>query len=99
MNTEIARITYLLEQTYDGNTWHGSSINRTLENGSASQATARTTHCPTMAELVKHVTAWLIYALEKLWGNARYDSTVPEQDWPPTETINGIDWQPMIAER
>ena len=99
MNTEIARITYLLEQTYSGNPWHGSSISHTLENVAASQATARPIpHCHTIAELVRHVTAWRTFALEKLRGNAGYDMATPEQDWPPVGAINATGWQQILAE-
>lgn len=98
MNTEIARIADLLAQTYGGNPWHGSSISQILENVAARQATARPIpHGHTMAELVKHVTAWRIFALEKLRGNARYDIATPEEDWPPTGTITEADWQRIIA--
>ena len=76
MNTEIARIAYLLQQTYDGQPWHGSSVMGTLQNISASQAFARPLPvCHTIAELVKHVTAWRIFGWEKLQGNANYDIT------------------------
>lgn len=99
MNTEISRIIYLLEQTYGGNPWHGSSISHTLENVAASQATARPIpHCHTIGELVKHVTAWRIFALEKLRGNAAYDIATPEQDWPPVGAINQTGWQQSLAE-
>jgi uncharacterized damage-inducible protein DinB len=99
MDTEIARITYLLEQTYGGNPWHGSSICHTLENVTVSQATAcPIPHCHTIAELVRHVTAWRTFALEKLRGNAGYDIATPEQDWPSVGAINETGWQQILAE-
>ena len=51
-----------------------------------------------MVELVKHVTAWRIFALEKLRGNTGYDIATPEQDWPPTGTITETRWQQILSE-
>jgi hypothetical protein len=47
---------------------------------------------------VKYVTAWRIFALEKLRGNAEYDIATPEQDWPPVGTINETRWQEILGE-
>jgi uncharacterized damage-inducible protein DinB len=98
MNTEIARIAYVLQQTYDGQPWHGSSVMSTLQNISVSQAYAHPLpDCHSIAELVKHVTAWRIFVWEKLRGNANYDISTPEQDWPVTVDKTEASWQQSLV--
>jgi uncharacterized damage-inducible protein DinB len=97
MPTEINRISQLLQATFNGEPWHGSSVMHTLAGITATQAAARPlTHIHSIWELVLHMTAWRTFAREKLRGNAAYDITGTEQDWPPVVRTDAQAWQQAL---
>lgn len=93
MNTELNRIRGMLQATFDGDPWHGSAVMHILSGISASQASAKpVAHVHSIWELVLHMTAWRIFTCEKFRGNASYDITHTEQDWPMVKNTDGEAW-------
>jgi uncharacterized damage-inducible protein DinB len=83
MQSEVSRISHLLQQTYAGDAWHGSSVKQVLQGINAQQAAMRVlpdTH--TIWELISHITVWRTFAFQKMAGDKTFDILTSEQDWP-----------------
>jgi len=97
MTTELHRIISLLQSTFEGDPWHGPSVQATLKNITSGQASARPLQaCHTIHELVSHMTAWRTFTREKLSGHREYDITKPEQDWPTTVNDSEKAWEQTL---
>ena len=97
MNTEINRIHHLLQATFNGEPWHGPSVMSILTGISATQASQKpVANVHSIWELVLHMTAWRTFTWEKVRGNAAYDITSAEQDWPMVSTTGEQAWQQAL---
>jgi uncharacterized damage-inducible protein DinB len=93
MQTEVARISQLLDQTYEGDPWHGSSVKQVLQGVHALQAAKRVlSNTHTIWELVRHMTAWRNFAFQKMAGDKNFDILNSEQDWPPVTEWSERNW-------
>lgn len=72
-NKEIPRMINMLKNIYDGAAWHGSSIMKILNKISAQQAFQTSEDIHRICELVQHITAWRIFAIKRLEGDAHYE--------------------------
>lgn len=97
MNTEAERIRNLLQSTYEGEPWHGSSVKSIINGITPQQANTRVlTECHSIWELVLHITAWRNFAWQKLTGNSSFDISSLEQDWPPVKQTDMDSWQAAL---
>ncbi len=95
MRQEIEKITDLLHHTFEGSPWHGLSVLDIIEDVSAEQALRRL-HAGThnICELVRHMTNWRTFAIEKLKGNPTFDIALnTAADWPVVDTLAETNWQ------
>lgn len=74
MTTESERIVRLLEKTFDKHPWYGSSIMEVLDMDPAI-ATKRIGGGHTIIELVRHMTAWRIFATKRLLNDIAFEIT------------------------
>lgn len=96
-NPELSRIITMMQNTYDGAAWHGSSILDILKKVNAEEAFMDSIHVHRICELVQHITAWRIFATKRLEGKANYEVTQKE-NW---KTIRGNDegtWSEIKAD-
>jgi uncharacterized damage-inducible protein DinB len=94
MQSEKARISRLLYETYEGNPWHGLPVKQVLQGINAQQAARRislNTH--TIWELVRHMAAWRNFAFQKIAGDKSFDILNSEQDWPSIKSSDESNWQ------
>jgi uncharacterized damage-inducible protein DinB len=102
MPLELERISNLFKSTYAGEAWHAKSTREILDGVTAAHATQRPapgTHNHNLAELVAHVTAWRVFALEKLTGGESYDIILnSEQDWPVIESLTDEGWAELLED-
>jgi uncharacterized damage-inducible protein DinB len=94
MNTEVSRISHLLQETYEGSPWHGSPVKQVLQGINARQAARRVlpdTH--TIWELVLHITAGRNFALQKMASDKTFDILHADQDWPSIKESDENSWQ------
>lgn len=102
MAAELERISLLFTSTYAGEAWHAKSTREILAGVTAEHATQRPapgTHNHNLAELVAHVTAWRVFALEKLTGGESYDIILNSaQDWPVIEALPEDGWQQLLED-
>lgn len=77
-NPEISRIIHMLQNTYDGAAWHGPSILEVLSKINADIAFKQSSHIHRICELVQHITAWRIFAIKRLEGDAVFEITQNE---------------------
>jgi len=71
--SELDNIIHILEDTYDGNAWHGSSVKAVLSKLSKENANAKIGDSHSIVELIQHMAAWRIFAIKKLLGDDDYD--------------------------
>jgi uncharacterized damage-inducible protein DinB len=88
MESEIKRITALLQQTFTKEAWHGPSVLEALAKVTPALASARASaNTHSIIELVAHMRAWRIAVIEWLSGNTTYIVTDALNfptitDWP-----------------
>jgi uncharacterized damage-inducible protein DinB len=81
-----------LQQVYDGDPWHGSSITTVLKGINAVAAAHRPIpRAHTIWEIVMHMTAWTREVASRVRGA---DAKSPPEDWPPPRFGGGeAAWQ------
>ena len=73
MNQEVTRITRMLRNIYEGEAWHGPSIQQVLTDITPQQALLALTGSHNIVELIWHMTAWRNFVIRKLQGEDGYE--------------------------
>jgi uncharacterized damage-inducible protein DinB len=100
MNTEIKRITKLIERHWNGVMWHGSNLAETLKDISWQQAFAKPEKAShNIYEYVCHMSTWRRFTVEQIKGNSDYriELNSPE-DWPTQYDTSEANWQKALQE-
>ena len=92
MQTELQRITTLLQKAFVKNAWHGPSVIEVLNAITPEQTMERIGHAHTIIELVSHMTAWKVFAIKKLEGDNHYKVS-DELNFPSPS-----DWDQVVTE-
>ncbi|MBT1702018.1 DinB family protein [Chryseosolibacter indicus] len=87
MKTEIENIIQLLNRTYSGDAWHGPTVKEVLKDLTPELATKSIAASNSIITLIAHMTAWRIFTIEKLKGNAAYKVS-PELNFPDVTDLN-----------
>jgi len=80
---QLAFITRMIEEIYDGNPWHGESICTKLRDVDYKVAMERPiAGVHTIYELVGHMISWRNYVVRKMMGDSAYKIELnSEKDW------------------
>ena len=94
--SEIARVSHLIRELYDGDPWHGYSIKELLKDITPEQAAARPilkTH--TIWEILHHMISWREIIVERLKRGEEFE--VPqEKEWPPVSDVSTEAWSKTL---
>jgi hypothetical protein len=85
----------LLRHAYDGDPWHGPSLQTIVQRCTASQAPIHALpgrHSPW--EIVLHVTVWTREVERRLGGQLAAEP--PEGDWPPVGATSDVAWRQAL---
>ena len=96
--TEVERILDQLKRAYEGEAWHGPSIQQVLEGITAAQARARplrNTH--SIWELVHHIAVWEDVGRRRLEGDPAEVPISSPADWPPAADTSETAWEQAKA--
>ena len=95
---ESQRLATQLENSVNGNAWHGPALLEVLEGVSAAVASARPiAGWKSIWELVLHVIVWEDVALRRLGGDeAAFEIGGPE-DWPAPPAAGDDAWRATLA--
>ncbi|MGB7923121.1 MAG: DinB family protein [Pyrinomonadaceae bacterium] len=89
--TEIERIEDQLKRAFEGEAWHGPSVQEVLAGVTAEQAARKPlAHAHTIWEIVLHLAAWDAVVRRRLEGE-RLDEP-DEGDWPSIEDTSAPAW-------
>ncbi len=92
---ELKRIRELLQQTYKGNPWHGSSLKEILSGLTAPMAASRNVaSVHTIWEIVSHTEVWMEIVRLRLTGRV-FEATVI-QDWPAVGATTEEAWNTAL---
>lgn len=96
VSSEISRIVDQLQREHDGDPWHGSPLQATLEGIDAAGAAARPiANGHSIWELVLHMTGWKNEAARRVAGGV---ATMPsEGDWPEVGEPTEAGWREALA--
>ena len=94
MLSEPQRIGQLLERTYAGDAWHGPSVRQTLADLSTARAVQRLNDSHNVAELVRHMTAWRNFVINRLEGNTSYELS-EEDNWSTINHLSQPRWEQL----
>jgi uncharacterized damage-inducible protein DinB len=93
--TEIERIADQLKRAFEGEAWHGPSIQEALAGVTAEQATARPlAHAHTIWEIVLHLAAWDGVVRRRL-EDEQVDNP-DEGDWPLVKDRSEAAWSDTL---
>ena len=93
--SEVKRIAGQLHASLNGPAWHGPSLLEILEGVTADEARQHPVAAAhSMAEIVPHITAWMLAAERRLAGHPT--ELEGDADWPPV--TDSVDW-PAAVER
>lgn len=81
MENEIKNIHKILRHTFEKNAWHGPAVKEVLETITPEQSYKRLPESHSIIELVSHMTAWRIFVIKKLHGDAEY-KVVDQMNFP-----------------
>ena len=70
----------MLQNSYNGASWHGASIMEILGRISSQQALKPSAHIHRICALVQHMTTWRVFAIKRLQGDNTYEVRQSE-DW------------------
>lgn len=94
---EIQRLLDQLKRSYEGEAWHGPSVQEVLANVTVEKALAHPLPAAhSIWEITLHIAAWQHFVCERLKGHAV--EATPEQDWPITESQDENDWQKVLQQ-
>lgn len=96
-NPEIARIINMMNNTYSGAAWHGSSMLEILGKVSSKQAFGTSSHIHRICELVQHIIAWRVYAIKKLEGDQQYEVSQAD-NWKTFSRQDDEAWDGILSE-
>jgi hypothetical protein len=96
-NTEIARIINMINNTYNGAAWHGSSILEILGKISSKQAFGMSSHIHRICELVQHIIAWRVFAVKKIEGDQYYELSQTD-NWKTFSRQDDEAWEEILAD-
>lgn len=89
--TELERIEDQLRRAFEGEAWHGPSLQELLADVTAAQAAARPlAHAHSIWEIVLHLAAWDGCVRRRLEGESVDDPG--EGDWPPVKESSEAAW-------
>ena len=92
--TEIERIQDQLKRAYEGNAWHGPSIQEALNGVTATQAHARILpNAHSIWELVQHIAVWEDVGRRRLTGDRAQIAISSPEDWPPPDDASEAAWE------
>ncbi len=72
MKTEVQKLGDILRHTFEKNAWHGPAVMETLNSIDESIVYKKINSTHSIIELVAHMTAWRVFVMEELSGNANY---------------------------
>lgn len=72
MDSEIARITRLLEKAFEKSPWYGPSLSSVISEVTPAQANLRAGKSHSIIELVLHMTSWRTFATRRLAGDDKF---------------------------
>lgn len=81
-----------LEDTYDGEAWHGPTIKKVLSEIPPEKCDSRIENGNSIIELVLHMAAWRGFVIRKLQGDHNFDIT-DETNFP-----KGKNWHQALEE-
>lgn len=100
MNTEIKRISKLLERNWDGPMWYGGNLNEVLKGISWQQAFVKPQNAShNIYEYVRHMATWRRFTVEQLKGNSAYRVEIDsDTDWPSGYEATEANWQSALKD-
>lgn len=90
-SSRTSRLIDEIHRAYDGDPWHGPSVVQILGGLTAAQVQARPDPAVhSMAEIVAHMTAWVVEVTRRVQGHPAADPV--EGDWPLPRAVDDTGW-------
>ena len=98
MDTEIKRISKLIDRNWNGPMWHGTHLSEILKEISWQAAFAKPQNAShNTYEYVRHMITWRRFTIEHLNGNSGYTVEInSNEDWPTGYEISEPSWQKAL---
>lgn len=96
-SNKLTPIINSLKDTFDGNAWHGPSLQEILKDITAEQSLHKIGKSHNIAELVHHIYAWRFYVIQQLEWNKEYE--VPDDfNFIKIDTIDDEGWEQLKSQ-
>ncbi|MCI0530908.1 MAG: DinB family protein [candidate division Zixibacteria bacterium] len=94
--SEIARVSHLIKELYDGDPWHGYSIKELVTGITPEQAEAKPiTGRHSIWEIILHMISWREIIVERLKLGEGFE-VVKEKEWPPVYRVTPEVWDQTL---
>lgn len=97
-NLLVERIKNLLNTTFHGSAWHGSSVLELTKGLPANLAAFKAGNVHTIAELIYHMTSWRIFAVKRLQGDDSYNIDDEKLNWGNFAKIDQFELETLMME-
>lgn len=82
MASELTPYIDRLEDAFNGTTWYGNSVLKTIACGSDIDHNFKLGNGNSIGQIVEHMLNWKLFVIEKIKGNAEFDIEMNSvQDW------------------
>ena len=93
MKSRIDKLIFQLENVYNGTPYYGDSVYSIIDRINAEKANNSINEGHSIAQILNHMLAWRLYAIEHLKGNVDYDIELgSDKDWPSTRISTPAEW-------
>ena len=93
MNSRIDKLVFQLQNVFDGTPYYGDSIQSIINLITYESANNSIDNGHTIAQIIEHMLAWRLVAIEHLKGNIHYDIELgSDKDWTSLKITSPTEW-------
>jgi len=99
MKSRIDKLIFQLDNVVNGTPYYGDSVNHIIDLITSEQANNSINDGHSIAQIMKHMLSWRLYAIEHLKGNDDYDIELGSNiDWPDIIINSSSEWNELKQE-
>ena len=99
MKSRIDKLVFQLDNVVNGTPYYGDSVNQIIDLITSEQANNSINEGHSIAQIIKHMLAWRLYAIEHLKDNVDYDIELgSDMDWPDIIINSPSEWDELKEE-
>jgi len=96
MKSRVEKLVFQFENVFRGTPYYGDSVSNILDQITFESANNSVNNGHSIAQILQHMLAWRILAIEHLKGNVDYDIELGSNvDWPDIKMNTPLQWKSL----